>query len=109
MKHYPFIFLLIFIDGYKLEFQTSETMKLFGSTKKTDNNTKNEENVFSLEMVKVVLVQCNLVDNQYEQKCEVLFTFMRNKSCGYLLNIEPSNLVFLKTYNTELDDITTFR
>ena len=31
---------------------------------------------------------------------------MSNKSYGYLLNVEPSNLVFLKTYNIEFDDIT---
>ena len=57
-------------------------------------------------MVKVVLVQYDLVDNQYEQKSEVLYTFTPNKSCAYLLNVEPSNLVLLKTYNTEFDDIT---
>ena len=53
-------------DGYKLELQTSETMKLFGSSKKSINKTKNRENVPSLEVVEVVLVQCNLVDNQYQ-------------------------------------------
>ena len=55
--------------------------------------------------VGVVLVQCNLVDNQYQQKSEVLYTFMPNKSYDYLWNAEPSNLVFLKTNNTGLDDI----
>ena len=30
---------------------------------------------------------------------------MSNKSYGYLENIEPSNLVLLKTYNTEFDEI----
>ena len=54
-------------DGYKLELQTTETMKLFGSTKKIIAKTKNGENVPSLE---VVLVQCNLVDNQYQQKSD---------------------------------------
>ena len=49
-------------DGYKLELQMPETMKLFGSTKKTIDKTKNGENVPSLEVVEVVLVQCNLVD-----------------------------------------------
>ena len=53
-------------------------MKLFGST-------KNGENVSSLE---VVLVHCNLVDNQYQLKSEVLYTFMPNKSNAYLLNAE---------------------
>ena len=64
------------------------------------DKTKNEEKVPSLEIVKVVLVQCNLVDNQYQQKSEVLYTFSPNKSYAYLLNVEPSILLFLKTYNT---------
>ena len=55
-------------DGYKLELQTPETMKLFGSTKKLIDKTKNREKVPSLEVVEVVLVQCNLVDNQYKKK-----------------------------------------
>ena len=58
-----------------------------------------------LEVVEVALVQCNLVLNQYQQKSEVLYTFPSNKSYAYLLNVEPSNLMFLKTYNTEVDEI----
>ena len=92
-------------DGYKLELQTPETMKLFGSTKKLIDKTKNGEKVPSLEVVEVVLVQCNLVDNQYQQKSEVLYIFTPNKSYAYFLNVEPSNLVFLKTYNTGFDEI----
>ena len=57
----------------------------------------------NLEVVEVVLVQCNLVDNQYQQKSEVLYTFARNKSYAYMLNVKSSNLVFLKRYNTEFD------
>ena len=91
--------------GYKLELQTPETMKLFGSTKKIIEKTKNGENVPSFEVVQVVLFQCNLVDNQYQQKFEVLYTFTPNKSYAYLLNFELRNLVFLKTYNTEFDKI----
>ena len=43
-------------------------MKLFDNTKKLIYKTKNGENVPSLEVVEIVLVQCNLVDNQYQQK-----------------------------------------
>ena len=49
---------------------------------------------FSFEFVEV---QCNFIDHQYQQKPKVLYTFMPNKSYTYLLNVEPSNLVFLKT------------
>ena len=51
--------------GYKLELQTPKTMKLFCSTLKLIGKTKIAENVPSLEVVAVVLIQCNLVDNQY--------------------------------------------
>ena len=57
-----------------------------------------------LEVVEMFLVQCNLEDNQYQQIFEVLYTFTSNKIYAYLLNVEPSNLVFLKTYNTEFDE-----
>ena len=92
-------------DGYKLELQTPETMKLFGSTKKLIDKAKTGEKVSSLEVVEVVFLQCNLVDNQYQQKSEVLRTFTPKKSNAYLLNVEPSNLVLLKTYNTGFDEI----
>ena len=76
-------------------------MKLFGSTEKIIDRTKNGEDIPSLEVLEVVLVQCNLVNIQYQQKSEVLNTFTPNKSYAYPLNAEPSNLVFLKTYNTD--------
>ena len=87
-----------------------ETMKLSGSTEKLIDKTKNGENVQSLDVVEVVLVQCNLVDNQYQQTYEVLYTFTTNKSYAYLPNVKPSSLVFLKTYNTEFDEnVITFK
>ena len=94
-------------DGYKLVLQTPETMQLFGFTKKLIDKTKNGKNLPSLEVAEVILVQCNLVDNQYQQKSEVLHTFTPNKSYDYLLNVETSNLVVLKTCNADFDD--TFR
>ena len=88
-------------DGYKLELQTHETMKLFGSTKKSIQKTEKRENVRSLEVVEVVLDQ----HNQCQLKSEVLYTFMPNKYYAYLLNVERSNLVFLKTYNSKFYEI----
>ena len=38
-------------DGYKLELQAPETVKLSGSTKKLIEKTKNAENLLSLEVV----------------------------------------------------------
>ena len=47
-------------------------------------------------MDEVVLVQCNLAENQYQQKSEVLHTSAPSKSHAYLLNVKPSNFVFSK-------------
>ena len=55
-------------NRYKLELQTPETMKLFGGTKNIIDKRKNGKNLPSLKLVEVVLVQCNLGDNQYQQK-----------------------------------------
>ena len=49
----------------KLELQTTEMMNFSGSTKKLIDKMKNGENLRSIELVEVVLVQYNLVDNQY--------------------------------------------
>ena len=96
-------------EGYKLELQTPKAMALFGSTKKFIEKKFFWENVTRLEVGEVVLAQCNLVDNQYQQKCKVLYTFTTSKSYAYLPNVEPSNLVFLKTYNTKFDEtVITF-
>ena len=74
-------------------------MTLFGNTHKKKID----------EVVEVVLVKCNILDIQWQQKSEVLYTFTLNKFFAYLLNVQPCNLVFLKTYNTEFDVvITTF-
>ena len=94
-------------DGYKVELQIPETVKWFDSTQKIIDKTKNGEKVPSLEVVEVVLVQCNFIDCQYQQKSEVLYIFTSNISYAYLLNAEASNWVFLKTYNTEFDEIIT--
>ena len=80
-------------------------MKLFNRTKKLIDKTNNGENIPNPEVVEVVLVQHNLVDNLYQQKSEVLYTFSPNKSYACLLNVEPSNLVFLKIYKNEFDEI----
>ena len=81
-------------------------MKLFGGTKKLIDKTR--ENVPCLKVVEVVLVKCNLVHNQYQQKSETLYTFISNKFYAYLLNVEASSIVLLKTFNTECDKDITF-
>ena len=40
------------------------------------------------------------IRNKYQQKSKALYTFTPNKYQAHVFNVEPSNLVFLKTYNT---------
>ena len=54
-------------DGYKRELQTPKTMKLFRITNKLIAKIKNGEKVPRLEVVEIVLDQCNLVDNNHIQ------------------------------------------
>ena len=54
-----------------------------------------------LESVEVVLVHCNLVNNNYQQTSKVLFTFVPNKQLGQLINIASHSLTMLGTKNTE--------
>ena len=83
-------------NGYSLELLTPETMKLLGSTKNKITKDKNGENVPHLEITEVVLVHCNIVDNAYQQDSRVLYTFVPNKLFGSLLQISPTNHIFLK-------------
>ena len=48
-------------DRDKQKLQMLETMKVFHSTKELVNKNRKGENVSSLTVVEVVLVQCNLV------------------------------------------------
>ena len=83
-------------NGYYLELLTSETMKLLGSTENKITKDKNGQNVPHLEIVELVLVHCNLVNNDYQQDSRILYTFVPNKTFGSLLDISPTNQVFLK-------------
>ena len=80
-------------------------MKLLGSTEKKINKDKNGENVPHLEITEIVLVYCNIVNNDYQQDSRVLYTFVPNKPFGSLLEISPTNHIFLKTFNSEYDEI----
>ena len=92
-------------NGYSLELLTPETMKLLGSTENKITKDKNGENVPHFEITVVVLVHCNIVNNDYQQDSRVLYTFVPNKLFGSLLEIFPTNHIFLKTFKSELTDL----
>ena len=80
-------------------------MKLLGSTENKITKNKNDENVPHLEITEVVLVYCNIVNNDYQEDSRVLYTFVPNKPLGSLLEISPKNHIFLKKFNSEFRDI----
>ena len=90
---------------YYLEPLTPETMKLLGSTKEKITNDKNGENVPHSEITEVVLVYCNIVNNNYQHNSRVLYTITPSKSFGQLLDISPKIIIFLKTFNSEFSYI----
>ena len=92
-------------NEYSLEILTPETMKLLGSTANKITKDKNGENVPHLEITEVVLVHCNIVNNDYQQDSRVLYTFVSNKQLGSLLEISSIKHIFLKTFNLEFQEI----
>ena len=80
-------------------------MKLLGSTEKKITKDENAENVLHLEITEVLLAHCNIVNNDYQQDSRVLCTFVPNKPFGSLLEISPKNHIFLKTFNSEFQEI----
>ena len=58
-----------------------------------------------LEVVELILVHCNIVNNDYQQNSRILFTFVPNKAFGSLLEMSQKNHVFLKTFNSEFQEI----
>ena len=93
---------------YSLELLTKDAMKLLGSTENKITKDKNGENVPHLEITEVVLAHCNMVNNNYQHDSRVLYFFAPNKSFGSLLDISPYNHIFLKTFNSEYDEIVVW-
>ena len=80
-------------------------MKLLGSTGNKITKDKTRENVSYLEITEVVVVHCNIVNNNYQQDSRVLYTFVPNKPSGSLFEISPTNHIVLKIFNSEFQDI----
>ena len=53
--------------GCYLELLTPETMKLLGSTENKITRNRSEDDVLHLGITKVVLVHCNIVNNDYQK------------------------------------------
>ena len=75
------------------------------STKSKITKEENAKNVSHLEIIEVVLIHCNIANNDYRQDSRVCYTFVPNKSFGQLLDISSKNFIFLKTFNSEFSYI----
>ena len=69
-------------------------MRILGSTENKITKDKNVENLPHLEIAEVVLVHCNIVNNDYQQDSRVLYMFVPNKPFGSLLEISLTNHTF---------------
>ena len=88
--------------GYELELLTNEIMRLLVDGPIIDT-TKNVENVPRLEIVRNVLVFCNLIENVYLQDSKLLFVFVPNSRFGSLLSITPQALKYCDTVDSIFD------
>ena len=80
--------------GFYLDLLTPETMKLLGSTEDKIIKDKNGESMPHLEITEVVLVHCNVVNNDHQQDSRVLYTFVTNKPFGQFLEFHQQILSF---------------
>ena len=59
-----------------------------------------------LEITESILVYCNILSNDYQQNSRVLYTFVRNKLFGQLLEISSTNSIFWQTFHVRFSYIT---
>ena len=53
------------------------------------------------EITELILVHCNIINNDYQQDSRVLYTFIPNKSFGQLLDISPENVISKKRFTSK--------
>ena len=76
-------------------------MKVPKSTKNKITKDLNGENVLHLEIAEVVLVHCNIANNDYQEEIRALYNFFPNQWFGQLLDISPKHFIFLKAFNSK--------
>ena len=69
-------------------------MKLLGSTESKINKDKNGENLPHFKVTEVVLVICNIVNNDYQHYLRTVYTFIPNKSFDHLTDISLKDFMF---------------
>ena len=74
-------------------------MRLLGDESIIDT-AKNCENVPKLEIIRNILVFCNLVQNVYLQDSKLLFSFVPDSTCGSLFSIAPQVIKYCDTVDS---------
>ena len=64
--------------------------------------------MFPIQVAELAIVHCNIFNNHYGRDSRILYTFLPNKPFGSLLEISPPNHIFLKTFNSEFQEIKIF-
>ena len=62
-------------------------------------------NMPHLEIPEVILVYCNIINNDYQHDLRVFYFFIPNKLLGQLLDISSKSFIFLKTFDSEFSYI----
>ena len=78
---------------------------MLGSTKSRVTKNRGGENFPHLEIIEVVLVQNNIVNDNYKRSSRVLYILVPNQPFGQLLDISPKNFIVLKTFDSEFSYI----
>ena len=79
-------------------------MKLLGSAKNKINKNENRKNLPRLEMTRVILVHCNIVNNHSQHNSRILYTFVPNRLSANW-QIFHLKTLFLKTFHSEFSYI----
>ena len=53
----------------------------------------------------VVLVNCSIASNNYQQNSRALYIFVANKTFGEFVDYTPRNFIFLKTFDSKFSYI----
>ena len=56
------------------------------------------DKILHLEITEVVLVRCNIVNNEYQHKSRVLYIFVLNKSFVQLIHISRKTFYIFKSF-----------
>ena len=75
---------------YYLELLTAETKKLLGNTESKITKDKNGEYLPHLEVVELLVVDCNIINNSYQRDLRILYTFVLNKPFGKRLSLDSN-------------------